>query len=420
MRPFWFWCIFPAITMSLGWGLRGSIGGGPLGAMIPGAMIGLALCLLLGRQSDAAWIAAFSTIGVGFGGQETYGQTVGLSLHPETFWWAITGFAVKGAAWGLLGGAFLGMALSGLENKRIITGLLLMVAGTWLGWKFIDDPKLIYFSNRVDRPREELWAGLSLGGLCLLAWLRARVPWCFALYGATGGAIGFAFGAALQPWGKGVWANMPLGWWKAMELTFGAMLGFAYGACAWRLRRELSHPGSHSAPAQRGRLAIGYAILAVALTIFAEEALPIRFGFTLGGAVLAGLVLFSDSLAWQSAITATYASFTADLVKHQNLLPQSVMWAWVVATTAILAFVVARHAKIGTMFLLLTWTAVGTAFRYALPPQQIGIGQFTMLGAFVVLAIIATFCCNGLLRSQAMAGTVVAVPSHHLVPRGRE
>ena len=107
-RPFWFWCVFPAVTMSLGWGLRGSIGGGPLGAMIPGAMIGLALCLLLGREQDAGRIAALAAIGVGFGGQETYGQTVGLSLHPETFRWAILGFGVKGAVWGLLGGALIG------------------------------------------------------------------------------------------------------------------------------------------------------------------------------------------------------------------------------------------------------------------------------------------------------------------------
>ena len=30
-------CFAAAVTMSLGWGLRGFIGGGPLGAMIPGA-----------------------------------------------------------------------------------------------------------------------------------------------------------------------------------------------------------------------------------------------------------------------------------------------------------------------------------------------------------------------------------------------
>jgi len=95
-RPAWYWCVLGTVAMSLGWGLRGSIGGGSLGAMIPGAMIGLVLCLLLNRHSDAGLIAAFAAIGVGFGGQETYGQTVGLSLQPETFWWAILGFVIAG------------------------------------------------------------------------------------------------------------------------------------------------------------------------------------------------------------------------------------------------------------------------------------------------------------------------------------
>jgi hypothetical protein len=37
-----------------------------------------------------------------------------------------------------------------------------MVLGTWLGWKFINDPKLVYFSNRFDRPHGEFWAGLCM------------------------------------------------------------------------------------------------------------------------------------------------------------------------------------------------------------------------------------------------------------------
>ena len=162
--------------MSLGWGLRGSIGGGSLGAMIPGAMIGLVLCVLLNRHSDSGLIAAFAAIGVGFGGQETYGQTVGLSLQPETFWWAILGFVVKGAAWGLLGGAFIGIALDRGRHAtaQLLAGFAIMVLGTWIGWQFLNHPKLVYFSNRLDRPREELWAGLWLGGLLLLIWLRSR------------------------------------------------------------------------------------------------------------------------------------------------------------------------------------------------------------------------------------------------------
>ena len=265
-RGVWYWCLLGTVAMSLGWGLRGSIGGGSLGAMIPGAMIGLVLCWLLDRHSDAGLIAAFAAIGVGFGGQETYGQTVGLSLVPETFWWAILGFVIKGAVWGLLGGAFIGIALDRQRhtNAQIITGFAIMVFGTWLGWLFLNNPKLIYFSNRFDKPREELWAGLWLGGLLLLAWLRSRVPSMFALYGAIGGGIGFGVGASLQPLGRAVWAGMPLGWWKAMELTFGGLLGLAYVVCAWRLRKQLAGAASTAAaghhPLPRAFLA---AILAI-------------------------------------------------------------------------------------------------------------------------------------------------------------
>jgi hypothetical protein len=62
-RPLWYWCALGAVAMSLGWGLRGSIGGGSLGAMIPGAMIGLVLCLMLDRRSDAGLVAAFAAVG---------------------------------------------------------------------------------------------------------------------------------------------------------------------------------------------------------------------------------------------------------------------------------------------------------------------------------------------------------------------
>jgi hypothetical protein len=57
----------------------------------------------------------FAAIGIGFGGQETYGQTVGLSVKPEMSSWGITGFFVKGGIWGLLGSAIIG---TGLTRER--------------------------------------------------------------------------------------------------------------------------------------------------------------------------------------------------------------------------------------------------------------------------------------------------------------
>jgi hypothetical protein len=389
-RALWYWCVLGAVAMSLGWGLRGSIGGGSLGAMIPGAMIGLVLCLLLDRHSDSGFIAAFAAIGVGFGGQETYGQTVGLSLQAETFWWAILGFVIKGAAWGLLGGAFIGIAFDRQRHvtAQLLAGFAIMVFGTWLGWRYLNSPKLIYFSNRFDMPREELWAGLWLGGLLLLAWLRARVPSLFALYGAIGGGIGFGVGASLQPMGRAVWAGMPLGWWKAMELTFGGLLGLALVLCAWRQRNQLAGaPSTATArhPLPRAFLA---AIIAIGLAVVSGQYLPARFDYTIAGAVLASLVLFSESLAWQTAITATCAAFGWDFLDYQTFAPRPLAWTLLVAATAAVSVIVARYPRTPAMLLLVTWLAVGNAFRYLLPPSGVGRETVTMLTVFVLLALV--------------------------------
>jgi hypothetical protein len=360
--------------------------------MIPGAMIGLVLCSLLRREADAGRIAAFAAIGVGFGGQETYGQTVGLILLPESFWWAALGFVVKGGAWGFLGGIFIGAALdrAPYSRQRLIAGFALMTLGTWAGWRFLNHPKLVYFSNRIDRPREELWAGLWFGGLLLLVWLGRRVPTWFALYGAAGGGIGFGFGAALQPFGKAVWSTMPLGWWKAMELTFGAILGLAYVLCAWRRREELE-----GGPAAGGRItpigrAVDSAAVAIGIAIAAGSWLPVRFDYTVAGAILASLILFFEPLQWQTAVTATYAGFAWDFLKHQTFAPVSLAWAAVAASSAAVAIAAARRTRVRAMFLLLTWTAVASSFRYLLPPAPAGREPVTMLAVFVALAIAVT------------------------------
>ncbi len=396
--------------MSLGWGLRGSIGGGSLGAMIPGAMIGLVLCLLLGRVTDSGRIAAFAAIGVGFGGQETYGQTVGLSLHPETFWWAILGFTIKGSAWGMLGGSFIGIALQQgrYSKRRLIAGFAIMALGTWIGWRFLNHPKLIYFSNSIDRPREELWAGLWLGGLLMLAWLRARVPSLFALYGAAGGGIGFGFGASLQPWGRTVWPSMSLGWWKSMELTFGALLGLSLVLCSWRLRHELAAAEANPARGTTLTRAFAAAAVAIALAITAGRYLPVRFDYTLAGGVLASLVLFSESIAWHTAITATSAAFAWDFLRYQSFAPRPIAWAAVAATTIAVAMIVARRPRVHSMFYLLTWTAVASAFRYLLPPTTAGREPVTMLIVFVLFALAITLMAEGgkrpLLKASARQG----------------
>ncbi|HRZ82252.1 MAG TPA: hypothetical protein P5069_07290, partial [Candidatus Hydrogenedentes bacterium] len=171
--------LFPCLAILLGWGLRGFIGGGPYGAMIPGAMMGLCLGLLLDRPiPETALLALFGAVGVGFGGEVTYGQTIGLLKHPETFAWGLLGLTVKGAVWGLLGGVVLGAGVEGgrIARRDHILAFLLAMPAFYIGWRLINLPQVIYFSDPVNEPREESWAGLLAAALAFLAWYYLKRP----------------------------------------------------------------------------------------------------------------------------------------------------------------------------------------------------------------------------------------------------
>ncbi len=362
-QSIWFYALFPAIAMLLGWGLRGYIGGGPFGAMIPGCFVTLTICLLLGYKMETAALAtAFGAIGIGFGGEMTYGQTLGFLRDPDTLGWGVLGCIVKGGAWGLLGGAMLGLGLSRdkYDRKSLILGLLIMVAAFHLGRILINEPKLIYFSNLEDRPRDESWAGLYFAAIALFAFMRTRgtaqelrVPLMFTLFGLVGGAIGFGGGVLWLAFGP---ETKWIGWWKMMELTFGFVFGGALGLCAYRCRNELrvsGQQGETPPPRWSPMLAFvalfmlmfgGIVVLRLILPDdFAEsdaayafalrQLLGVVFSFTFFGAVAIIISLFSLHVAWHVAITLTFFhtvhDFVRDLDKIENfgyVWPMSVQW----------------------------------------------------------------------------------------------
>jgi len=180
---------------------------------------------------------------------------------------------------------------------------------------------------------------------------------------------------------------MPLGWWKAVELTFGGLLGLSYVLCAWRLRHQLAGAGSTAAARPALPRAFLAALVAIGLAIVSGHYLRARFDYTIAGAVLASLVLFSESLGWQTAVTATVAAFGWDFLDYQTFAPRPLAWTLLVATTAIVVVIVARHSQARAMLFLVTWTAVANAFRYLLPPSRVGREVVTMLTVFVVLAL---------------------------------
>jgi hypothetical protein len=389
--------LLPAIAMCLGWGLRGFIGGGPFGAMIPGAMVTLMLCRLLRIDgARAAVAAAFGAVGVGFGGEMTYGQTVGYAMNPATMWWGIGGLALKGAIWGLLGGMMIGAALLPRPPARADTiGLAaVLVSATAIGWKLVNQPKLIYFSNPVDRPREEVWFGFLLAGVAALSYMAVRgvwrVPARFALYGLFGGGLGFGLGGLIQHWGRNYSGWPTVDWWKAMEFSFGFLFGAALAMAARPLEGDRFSDGPVPESGLWQQVAEGLAL--AGLLYFADPLLPLRFAYL---ALALAVLCWAGSrpaAAIQLALSTTYLAFVDDLygedaaltaVRVAGLLT-TVVFAWGVA------MLVRRREWVWQAFLLIQWTAVAVAILKALTLARGGIEPWITYGAFVAMAAAAT------------------------------
>ncbi|GIU79756.1 MAG: hypothetical protein KatS3mg005_2994 [Bryobacteraceae bacterium] len=407
-----------AAAMALGWGLRGFIGGGPLGAMIPGAMIGLVLAALLKQERQAAWLAACGAVGFGLGGQETYGQTVGLSLRPETYWWALLGFALKGGAWGLAGGGLIGAGLlrgqAGWSARRLLWGLAAMLSATWAGWRLVNAPKLVYFSDPLNKPREEVWAGLLAGALAFLAVAAhgplRRIAWRFALWTCAGGALGFPLGAALQAWGRGLDALRWFDWWKGMEFTLGALLGLGLGAAAWISRRELaaSAEDAEEAPAALSASLLLAAAAAV-VVIGIEYRVALRFNYSVGGALALAAALQSSLIARHVAITVTIAAFLMDFAENTPALAGLTGWALVVTGTALAAVWVRKEQDMRLLFLALMWSAVAVSLaKTFVPPLLVSAGHLVTEGLFVLMALA---CSLWLRRACTAADEAPAAPA---------
>lgn len=397
--------LFPGITMLLGWGLRGYIGGGPFGAMIPGAMIGVAVCLLLSLPARyAAMVTVFAVVGVGIGGEMTYGQTLGFLRDVDTVAFGTMGTTVKGSVWGLSSGLFLAIGLlhGRIEKRVVVFGMLLFFVGMLLGFKLINDPKLIYFSDPINKPRAESWAAIAFGAMLFLAWLKIKLPasdfkvvLSFVLWGTLGGGMGFGLG--------GLWiflgAQLKLvgftSWWKMMEFSFGLILGIALGWATW-VNRTYLQTAAHNTERNDGRpLWTELAVAAImSLTIFwllpvfleplvdstsyaqglvsgiGHDVLRIFVNYAFIGLLMLLVGYGASGFAWQMAITLTFCHTVIDLMvdlKGETGIQNSLSFQIVctVASSLLVAFLTARFARTGKaltrIMQLLIWSTVFVA-----------------------------------------------------------
>lgn len=256
-----------ALSMSVGWGLRGDYGH-EAGAMMPGALLGLALCLAAGRAdwiNRAPTIAAACAIGWAFGGQMSYGIVIGYTADSA---WAdvLYGYAnlfVIGALWGAVGAGILGLSLT--LRRSELDAFVGPLSAVYVGWKLLDfsgatarlesrwslydtdwvaatsalliaagyaalAPKAraacrfvivlaagwwigfglltLVFGLRMTPPRSDNWAGCVglCAALCLYLWrIRHRAALSLVSFGAAAGGAGFAVGDFVQMLGRANW-----------------------------------------------------------------------------------------------------------------------------------------------------------------------------------------------------------------------
>ena len=233
---------FVALAVGLGWGIRGDFGH-LIGAMYPGAALGLAFCYVSGQKSLFRWmpfLAAISAVGIGTGGHMSYGILHGYA-QADTFINYAYGFLtlfLQGAAWGVFGCAAVGLLL---EEPRVKPGewvgamLTILFAGAAVYTLVV-----VLLGFHINPPRSDASIGFTGGAIGLFLWLalnKKRLGLRAATLGYVGFGIGMSGGRLLGNIANvgttlsfGGLGPFSINHWNVMEVSVGLIGGFVF---AW-------------------------------------------------------------------------------------------------------------------------------------------------------------------------------------------
>ncbi len=202
-----YWLV-TALSLSIGWGIRGNFGH-EAGAMIAGALVGIAVVLFSGRDDwhrRVAYFALFGAIGWSFGGSQSYMQVLAYT-HSGDSTSVLYGFAclfLLGFLWAAFGGA--GTALPACLDRERLTALFAPMTAVFVAWI-----------------AEELWLEPWLHSLGYrLNWF--DTDWPGALV-AIVSALGWSAIRRRIDEGASLILHMAIGWWIGF-LVLVVGLGF--------------------------------------------------------------------------------------------------------------------------------------------------------------------------------------------------
>lgn len=224
-------CLFVALAVGLAWGIRGDYGH-VVGAMYPGAILGLAFAYVSGQTALLRWmpiIAALAGLAISTGGKQSYGILHGYAQSDTLVNYAYGFFTLllEGGAWGTFGGAVIGLVL---ERKKVAAtewvGLGLTIFAFGLA-TFHGVVTLLDF--HINPPRSDLSIGFTGGAIGLFVWLALnRKP--LGMRGALFGYIGFGLGMAIGRLLGNAVRHQPyfINHWNVMEVMCGFIGGFIF------------------------------------------------------------------------------------------------------------------------------------------------------------------------------------------------
>jgi len=205
--------VLTALSLSVGWGIRGNYGH-EIGAMTPGALAAMAAVLLSGREDwhrRIGYFGFFGALGWSFGGSISYMQVIGYthSGHSVSVLYGFASLFVIGFLWGALGGA--GTALPAFWNREQLTEFFAPWSAVLVAWVLQDVGEAwLTPVNSAYRQQSPLywydtdWLAALLAILAVLALAAIRRRWDGAssliLHLAVGWWCGFLLLVVLLGW----------------------------------------------------------------------------------------------------------------------------------------------------------------------------------------------------------------------------
>lgn len=247
--------LFAGFAVSYGWGIRGFIIGGEKGALLPGALMGIAVSFFaMGEQGRELWMffAAAGALTMFYGGTETYAQTMSflLSRDKEGPYYnrlkkGVTGIFLKGALWFAIPGFVLALLPCALAGAYKIWEIAVLFASfpvvSFIGTRIFNMPydkeKKIFPKLYFSLDRREEWGSNVMIILVLTAFTVIKKDFYAFGAGVTGfivGGFGFLIGLVLYDierrhgdkiFGKHLHKKGYIDGWKIMEHVFGAFSG---------------------------------------------------------------------------------------------------------------------------------------------------------------------------------------------------